>query len=124
MLHRFRTGARWLAAALLVSLATLGASSIVPHADDCHGDACLVPAAPHDPSSHRAQSASPEDEHGLHCVVCHWSRLHRPSAEPSTHLAPDVEDRQRPLVEPVAIATANAAAQPPLRSPPHAPTLV
>lgn len=121
MLQWFRASARVLAAALLVSLATLGASSVVPHADDCHTEFCGFDAVPHDPSQHSLDDASSGDEHPLHCVVCHWTRLHRPSIDVVHQFAPASAPHPRVLTDAVAGPLVFAAAQPPLRSPPDTP---
>jgi hypothetical protein len=121
MLRWFRTRARLAAAALLVSLGTLGASSIVPHEDDCHGGLCAFPAAPHDPSEHSLRNASSRSDHTWHCVVCHWTRLHRPSAQAVRQIAPSIERHARVVDDAIAVAPVFPAAQPPLRSPPDAP---
>jgi hypothetical protein len=121
MLRWFRARARLAAAALLVSLGTLGASAALPHEDDCHGELCTLPAAPHDPSQHSLQHATSPGDHTLHCVICHWTRLHRPSVEVVRQFAPSIERHDRVIVDAVAVAPVFPAAQPPLRSPPAAP---
>lgn len=121
MLHWFRASARVLAAALLVSLATLGASSVIPHEDDCHADFCALAAGPHDPSQHSIHNTPSGPEHTLHCVVCHWTRLHRPSIDVVHQFAPSPARRDRVSADAAAVPPVFLAAQPPLRSPPHTP---
>ena len=121
MLHWFRTQARALGVALLVSLGTLGASAAVPHHDDCHDSLCAAVVLPHDASQHSLGSGSPADDHPLHCVVCHWTRLLRPPAEGSSHdFAAAVEVRGRTSPAGVPVPLVFPAAEPPLRSPPPA----
>jgi hypothetical protein len=119
MLYWFRSRARAIAATLLLAFATLGASSALPHEDDCHGAACVTSVAPHDPSAHSIQSASSTTAgHPMHCVLCHWTRLLRPSIEVVHRFAPAIEDDGRVQVEVVSVPPVFPAAQPPLRSPP------
>ena len=122
MLSWFRTRGRLLAAAVLVSLVTLGTLSAVPHADDCHGEPCVFSIAAHDPSQHAIQNAASGEDHTLHCVVCHWTRLHRPSVDVTRQFAPYIERHDRVPVETIAVSPVFPAAQPPLRSPPDVPS--
>lgn len=117
VLHWFRGLDRAIAIALLVSLAALGVSSAVPHGDGCHG--CVQAAVPHDPSQHAIGAPAAPADHPLHCVVCHWTRLHRPSIELVHDFARPTARHLRVHVESVAIEPLFPAAQPPLRSPPH-----
>ena len=122
MLRWFRFHASRIAIAAMVSLATVGASAVSPHEDDCHDAACRAMAVEHDAAAH-SMGAPPTgaDGHPLHCLVCHWARSFRPppearvvttqAAEPGTCL-------------PCEFFTASAGApvaQPPLRSPPSSP---
>ena len=120
MLHWFRTQAQALGAMLLVSLATLGASAAVPHHDDCHEALCAAVVLPHDASQHSLGSAASADEHPLHCVVCHWTRLLRPPTGGSHDFAAAVEVRGRTSPAVVRVPLVFPAAEPPLRSPPPA----
>jgi hypothetical protein len=121
MLRWFRTRARVLAAVVLVSVAALGATSVVPHEDDCHGGYCIVSIVPHDASQHSIGRTSPPVDHPLHCVVCHWQRLLRPSIELVHAFAPAVENDVRLAADVLTVPLLFPAAQPPLRSPPASP---
>jgi hypothetical protein len=123
MLQWFRARARSIAAAALVSLATLTAGSTAPHGDDCHDAVCVSGVVPHDPSAHSIGRGSTTSERPLHCVLCHWTRLVRPSADAAHRIAPAVECDVRTLVEGFSAPQFVSAAQPPLRAPPASPTL-
>jgi hypothetical protein len=118
MLQWFRARARSIAAAALVSLATLTAGSAAPHGDDCHDAVCVSGVVSHDPSAHSIGRASTTSERPLHCVLCHWTRIVRPSADPGHRIAPAVEYDVRSLVEVFGAPQFVSAAQPPLRAPP------
>jgi hypothetical protein len=124
MLRWFRTHATALAAALLVSLGTLGSSSIVPHEDDCHEGHCVVSVRPHDPSQHSIGGPSSPQDPPFHCVICHLQRLLRPAVEVVQQSAPQVEDDLRVAIAVVSVPPVFPAAQPPLRSPPASPARV
>ena len=118
----FRLHARHIAALLLVAWASLAAASAAPHHDDCHDAVCLAaPSGHHDPSSHRFEGPVTPDEHPLHCVVCHWIRAFKPAWQSEVIQAASAPDAVPVHVEPFATPSAFPAAQPPLRSPPHAP---
>ena len=123
MLQWFRAYARSIAAVALVSLATLSVWSATPHPDDCHDATCVSVVVPHDPSAHSIGRASSETHRPLHCVLCHWTRIVRPSASPSHHLAPSLERNVRILVDIVRAPQYVVAALPPLRAPPSSPSL-
>ena len=123
MLQWFRAYARSIAAAALVSLATLSVWSATPHPDDCHDAMCVSVAVPHDPSAHSIGRTSTETNRPLHCVLCHWTRIVRPSADAAHHLAPSVERNVRILVNIVSAPQYVVAALPPLRAPPSSPAL-
>ena len=118
MLQWFRGRARAIAVASLVSLTTLSVWSATPHQDDCHDALCVSAAVPHDPSAHSISRYSPETDRPLHCVLCHWTRIARPSADAAHHIAPSVEVHARILVDIVTAPQGVVAAQPPLRAPP------
>jgi hypothetical protein len=122
MLQWFRARARSIAATALLSLTTLLAGSAMPHPDDCH-DAICAPVAPHDPSAHSIGRDTSTTERPLHCVLCHWTRIVRPSNDAAHPIAPVVERNVRFLVDLVAPPQAFVAAQPPLRAPPSSPLL-
>jgi hypothetical protein len=121
MLQGFRAHARSIAASALLSLATLTVWSATPHQADCHDAMCAV-VVPHDPSAHSIGRDTANTERPLHCVLCHWTRIVRPSADAGHSLAPSSERNVRALVDVVSAPDAFIAAQPPLRAPP-APTL-
>jgi hypothetical protein len=123
MLQWFRTHARSIASTALVSLATLTVWSAAPHQDDCHDAVCVSSVVvPHDPSAHSIGRASSETERPLHCVLCHWTRIVRPTASLSHHLAPSLEHNVRILVDIVRAPQYVVAALPPLRAPPSSPS--
>jgi hypothetical protein len=123
MLQWFRAHARSIAAASLVSLATLSVWSATPHHDDCHDTMCALVGAPHDPSAHSIGRDSSEADRPLHCVLCHWTRIVRPSAGTAQHISPSLERNVRILVDIVSSPQFFFAAQPPLRAPPSSPAL-
>jgi hypothetical protein len=118
MLQWFRARARSVAATTLLSLVALTARSAAPHQDDCHDAICAVAVVPHDASSHSIGRDTSDAERPLHCVLCHWTRIVRPSADARQHDAPAVDGTVRFLVDSVYAPEAFLAAQPPLRAPP------
>jgi hypothetical protein len=124
MLAWYRARVRGLAALLLVSLATLGASTAAPHQDDCHDALCVSSVVTHDPAAHSFEGPPAPDEHPLHCIVCHWIRAFKPSIEATSVSAASIPDVV--LVHPEFFSTPGTfpAAQPPLRSPPASPAPV
>ncbi len=114
MLQRFRRRARAIACSLLVALVALGGVSV--HGAECHDADAAVGV--HDASAHRLDAPRSESGQPLHCILCHWARTPRPSAERGHHL-------ERPPAQSVAVV-ADAEAAPssisvafqPLRSPP------
>jgi hypothetical protein len=120
MLQWYRARARSIAATALVALATLSVWSAVPHPDDCH-EAMCAPVVPHDSSSHSVGRQSADADRPLHCVLCHWTRIVRPTGNPSHPITPAVERNVRFLVHIVSAPQALLAAQPPLRAPPSSP---
>ena len=123
MLQWFRARARSIAATALLSLATLTVWSSAPHQDDCHEAMCSAVVVPHDPSAHSIGRDTASTDRPLHCVLCHWTRISRPSGEAAYQLTPDIERTVRFLVNIVSAPQAVIAAQPPLRAPPSSPTL-
>jgi hypothetical protein len=124
MLQGFRARARSVGATALLSLVTLSVWSAMPHRDDCHDAICAV-VVPHDPSAHSVGRAdTSHDDRPLHCVLCHWTRIARPSAGTAHHLTPAVDRTVRFLVDIIVAPETFFAAQPPLRAPPASPTLV
>jgi hypothetical protein len=123
MLQWFRAKARSVGATALLSLVTLTIWSALPHQDDCHDEICAV-IVPHDPSAHSVgRSDTSHESRPLHCVLCHWTRIARPSVTVAHHIAPAVERSARLFVNVVRAPQAILAAQPPLRAPPSSPTL-
>ena len=122
MLQWFRTQARSIASAALVSLATLTVWSAAPHQDDCHDALCVSVSVPHDPSAHSIGRASSETDRPLHCVLCHWTRIVRPSPQTADHIALPAERNVRILVNIVIAPQSFSAAQPALRGPPSSPS--
>jgi len=118
MLAWVRARLRPVAASLLATLVVVGGVSSAGHGGDCHGSECGTWSGPHDPSAHTIRSASPDASHPLHCVLCHWTRLVRPSIEAVHHLARPITDDVRPHAEVLGALSLVQAAQPPLRSPP------
>jgi len=120
MLQWFRAHARLIGVVTLWSMATLTAWSAVPHHDDCHDAMCASDVVPHDVSSHSVgRDDSSTAERPLHCVLCHWTRIVRPSATAAYHLAEAVDRAIRFPVQVVHAPEAFIAAQPPLRAPPQ-----
>jgi hypothetical protein len=121
MLQWFRAYAARIAAITTLWMAVVGASTVVPHDDDSH-DTYAAMAVDHDPSAHRVRPAQPTDEqHPLHCVVCHWVRSFRPHVEWRA-AAPASADAGISLpLQRFSISATAPFAQPPLRSPPSAP---
>ena len=123
MLQWFRARARSVAATALLSLVTLSVGSALPHRDDCHDAICAV-VVPHDPSGHSIGRADTSNaDRPVHCVLCHWTRIVRPTASTAHHLTPAADRPVRFLVDLVFAPEAFLAAQPPLRAPPVPPSL-
>ena len=114
----FRAYARSIAATALISLATLSVWSASPHQDDCHDAMCASVVVSHDPSAHSLGRAPSEADRPLHCVLCHWTRVVRPTANTAYQVAPSVERNVRILLDIVSAPQALFAAQPSLRAPP------
>jgi len=124
MLQWFRARARSIGVIALLSLTTLTVWSATPHQDDCHDALCVSAVVPHDPSAHSIGRADTgEADRPLHCVLCHWTRIVRPSTNTAHHLVPVVERNARSFVNIVRSPQAIVAAQPPLRAPPTPPSL-
>ena len=123
MLQWFRARARSIAVPALLSLATLSVWSATPHQDDCHDAICASAVVPHDPSAHSISRDTSTTDRPLHCVLCHWTRVVRPSATVAHQLAPAVHRTVRLLVDIVRAPEAFLAALPPLRAPPSSPSL-
>jgi hypothetical protein len=122
MLHWFRAQASSIAVTAMLSMAVVSGAAVVPHEDDCHDAACRAIAAEHNPSAHRV-GATPvdEDNHPLHCLVCHWIRAFRPRTEARIISLPSTDASIGIRVEIVTISGRAPVAQPPLRSPPASP---
>src|SRR5215510_2521900 len=91
MMQWFRARARSVGATALLSLVTLTVWSALPHPDDCYDAICAV-IVPHDPSAHSVgRTDSWNGDRPLHCVLCHWTRTFRPSAQAAHLLAPAVD---------------------------------
>jgi hypothetical protein len=123
MLQWFRERARSIAATTLLALATLSVWSAAPHEDDCHDAICASALVPHDPSAHSIGRSPETAERPLHCVLCHWTRIVRPSGHVEHQSAPVVERNVRIVVASFSAPQAVFAAQPPLRAPPSSPLL-
>jgi hypothetical protein len=124
MVQWFRVRSRTLAAFVLLALAALSLSTALPHGDDCHGESCAAGiVGPHSAESHRVGAPSSHEPH-QHCAVCHWVRAFRHSVSHTPAVvgitAHDVRIHTAVLAAPLVFP----AAQPPLRSPPSAPSLV
>ena len=118
MLQWFRTRARVVAAATLVSLTALGGLSSATHGADCHEDDCAYSLLSHDPYEHGIVATQDDAGHPLHCILCHWTRSLRPSTEAVHQIARPVTSDVRPHTDIPAALSPVQAAQPPLRSPP------
>jgi len=122
MLSWVRAHSRSIAAATLVSLTTLTVWSSAPHGDGCHEHECapaVVP--PHDASAHHLGRESAAEQHPLHCVLCHWTRIVRPPASAALHVATVVEAGVIVHEESSVTLQQIVAARPPLRAPPASP---
>ncbi|MBI3049108.1 MAG: hypothetical protein HYY76_12445 [Acidobacteria bacterium] len=119
MLQWFRARASSIAACAMVAMGTVGGSVVVPHEDDCHDAACQSVAVVHDAAAHAIGAASaPDNEHRLHCLVCHWVRAFRPRTEARVV---SMLDAAAQFILPIQRFTTSSGApvsQPPLRSPP------
>ena len=114
----FRVHASRVAAVALLSVAFVGLSAAAPHEDDCH-DACQPMVVEHDASAHRLGAPAAEDDHPLHCLVCHWARSFRAPRAESRILAKPADEPGISLHSDLLTAAVSApVAQPPLRSPP------
>ena len=122
MLSWFRGRARSISSAALISLITLTVWSAAPHPDDCH-DAECGPVAPHDPSGHRVGREQKPGGQPLHCVLCHWTRIVRPTPETALHLSPAVGEVVRIHLVVFRAPSQFSSAQPPLRAPPALPVV-
>src|SRR5262245_49500810 len=124
MLSWVRRHSRAVALVTLVSLTTLTVWSAAPHGTGCHESECASIVPPHDASSHRLGRESAAEQHPLHCVLCHWTRLVRPPAATAHHVEAVVEagviSHDVSSVSPQHVF----AARPPLRAPPASPALV
>lgn len=123
MLIWLRAGRSWVAAALLLCLATATVSQALPaHADDDHHVECTNPSVgPHDESAHRLNGArTPHEPHPLHCLVCHWARTFRPLGPSVSHEAPRLEIRAALHFTELPAPAVILPAQLTLRSPPRA----
>jgi hypothetical protein len=119
----FRAYARSIAATALISLATLSVWSATPHQDDCHDAMCVSVVVSHDSSAHSVGRAPSEPDRPLHCVLCHWTRVVRPTPDAAYQTAPSVEFNVRVLLDSVSAPQVFFAAQPSLRAPPSSPDL-
>ena len=121
MLCQVRRHLRVLAAAVLLSVSTLGAWSTVAHGLDCYdADGAPVLVA-HDASAHAFRNAPPgAGERVVHCVLCHWKRAVGHGVQ-SVAATPFVVARTFAIPDADASAARLAATvQPPLRAPPSA----
>jgi hypothetical protein len=123
MLQRFRVHARLVATTALLSLVALTIGSATPHQDDCHDVMCASVVVPHDPSSHSVGRDTTSSDRPLHCVLCHWTRIVRPSQQAAQSLSPAVECNVRFRIDSFRAPDALFAAQPPLRAPPSSPSI-
>jgi hypothetical protein len=123
MLQWFRARAPVIAATALLSLVAISVWSAAPHQDDCHDAVCASIVVPHEPSAHSIGRDTSTSDRPLHCVLCHWTRIVRPSPSTAHTLAPAVERNVRLLVDLFSAPQAIFAAQPPLRAPPPSPTV-
>jgi hypothetical protein len=113
----FRVRARSIAATALLSLVTLIVGSAASHQDDCHDEMS------HEPSAHSIGRDTSNSNRPMHCVLCHWTRIVRPSADVAHYFGLTVERNARSFVDVVSAPQAIVAAQPPLRAPPSSPAL-
>jgi hypothetical protein len=122
MLQWFRARASRIATVAMLALATVGGSAVVPHEDDCHDAGCQSLAVVHNAAAHRVGAAvAANDDHPLHCLVCHWVRAFRPRTEARIVSTLTAADR---VVLPTQLFVTSAGgpvSQPPLRSPPALP---
>ena len=121
MLVWIRPRLRPVAVVLLAALVAVSGASAAGHGSDCHGAECAAASGPHDPSAHGIGTPSSDASHPLHCVLCHWTRLIRPSTEAAHYLARPTAGDVRPHADVLGVLSLVQAAQPPLRSPPSIP---
>jgi hypothetical protein len=122
MFYWFRGHAAQIAFATLISLLSLGASTLSPHGDDCHETVCLPMAVEHDADAHHfVAPPTAIDAPHLHCLVCHWARSFRPNITSRYVETPAVLTRTFARFDLVVVARNAQVALPPLRSPPSSP---
>jgi len=124
MLPWFRARIRPIAAAVLLSLATLGGLTPATHAADCHDADCYSIVVAHDPAGHAWTRGSTSDAQAAqHCILCHLSRSFRPRPTAIYNAAPALETSANIHVPVLALPGIVPATQPPLRGPPIAPAV-
>jgi hypothetical protein len=124
MMSWFRARVSFIATFALVAMAVVGGSAVVPHEDDCHDVACQSIAVIHDASAHRVGVASfPEEDHALHCVLCHWARTFRPRPEARVVSSSSAAAPLALTLQLFVTAAGAPVSQPPLRSPPAFPSV-
>lgn len=119
MLHRLRRHLRVLAAAVLVSVSTVGGWSTLGHGLDHHDPDDAPALVVHDASAHAFRNAAPAaGDRPVHCVLCHWTRAFGPGIE-FVSLTPIVASRTLVVqAGDSGLTHSFAAVQPPLRAPP------
>jgi hypothetical protein len=119
MVGSFRTGLASLVTLLVLSLSM----AEMPHLSAGHHDVDFdLVVVVHDGSAHKVgNGGSPIEAGADHCLACHWGRAFRPGVESSGIDSPVVEARTARILEQSFVPARAPVAQPPLRSPPHAP---
>jgi hypothetical protein len=115
----FRRHARQAAAAALVSLVAMGGLSPLAHGSECHDDECVAIVLPHDPASHAVRTGSGSAAGSApHCILCHTSRVTRPTADTASRLHRPSTEVTLLKAEVLGTPVPAQVSQPPLRSPP------
>ena len=121
MLKWFRSRASVIAPALVLSLAALAFPHIGDSAHDADGE--FASFVVHTAAGHAVGTPSSSDEPSHHCTICHAARSFRPLTQINFLAAAPVNAAGLNALDHPVVATAEIAAQPPLRAPPSSPEL-
>jgi hypothetical protein len=121
MLKWFRSRASAIAPALVLSLAALAFPHVGDSAHDADGE--FASYVVHTAAGHAVGKPSSSDEPLHHCAICHAARSFRPLTQINVLAAAPVNAAGFKALDLQVVATAEIAAQPPLRAPPSSPAL-